>query len=330
MDRILASALSAVLRLQNIATALVLAAFLGAALRAFLRAALGERLLPKRSRRPGLLGRRRLLVSAAHMTWGLFALGFGALYGVFVASGLEWSASAILVAGFTLLAILGSLAFERLFGWKGVSGLTGLLLRAVLALTLIVLALVTLMRAGFLALTEDRPVLLVELTGATAAEEVRWAPPGGAARVEKLTTHQIVFRQPADGVSVGEAWIYGDEIAVKGRVLRLAPILNAAGIPNLFEIQFAFNGYRTIERHNSYPHHAYAIKPVGPLAVHPLWRRYQERLLALWESGTDEGSAWVVRSTTTESTFFPMAETDGRAVKRVYRLVMTPGGLSAS
>ena len=113
---------------------------------------------------------------------------------------------------------------------------------------------------------------------------------------------------------VGQAWVYGDEVAVKGRVLRLSPLLNAAGIPNLFELTFAYNGYRTLERHNTMPHRATPLSPVGPLAVHPLWRSAQTRLLQMWERGTEDGSSWVVRSATTESTFFPLVGPDGRAL----------------
>jgi hypothetical protein len=237
---------------------------------------------------------------------------------------------AVIVATLTLLLILGAFVATRITGIRGPRGVTGLLLRTVLFLTLVVLALVTMMRAGFMALTEDTPVLLVELTGATAVEEVSWAPAGVEARREKLATHEVIFRRPADGALVGQAWIYGDEIAVKARVLRLSPFLNAVGISNLFKLTFAFNGYRSIERHNSYPHKAFPLDPVGPLAVHPMWRSTQEKLIKRWESGTADGSVWLIRSATTESTFFPLTDDAGQPIKRTYRLVVTPGGLSAS
>jgi hypothetical protein len=113
-------------------------------------------------------------------------------------------------------------------------------------------------------------------------------------------------------------------------VLRLSPVLNAAGITNLFELTFAYNGYRTLERHNTMPHQAYPLAPVGPLAVHPMWRELQQRLLAMWERGTKEGSTWMVRSVTTESTFFPLVDAEGEPIQHTYRLTLTPGGLSSS
>jgi hypothetical protein len=330
MNPAIATLLSAILQLQNLVAAAVLAAFAGVALRSFLCAALGQGVLPRHARRPDIPRWQRVLVRLGYLVWGCLVLVMGAVYAAFVLSSVRLGVAALLVAGATLLVIVGSLVVKRLLGLRGPSGLTGMLLRAVLVLGLTVLALVTLMRAGFLNLTEDRPVLLVEVTGATREEAVRWAPAGGATRDERLPTHQVVFRRPADEAIVGEAWIYGDEVAVKGRVLRLSGILNAAGISNLFELTFAFNGYRTLERHNAYPHRAFPLEPVGPLAVHPLWRRTQERLLERWEAGTTEGSPWVIRAATTESTFFPLTDAAGQPIRRTYRLTMTPGGLSAS
>jgi hypothetical protein len=78
------------------------------------------------------------------------------------------------------------------------------------------------------------------------------------------------------------------------------------------------------------PHQAYPLEPVGPLAVHPIWRKTQQRLLAMWEQGTEEGSAWMIRAATTESTFFPLLDPEGEPLQHTYRLMLTPGGLSAS
>jgi hypothetical protein len=184
------------------------------------------------------------------------------------------------------------------------------------------------MRAGFLALTQDRPVLLVEVTGETASRIVRWAPPDQPMREETQRTHRVVFRTPA-GEPVAETWMYGDQVAVKGRVLRLSPVLNAAGVPNLFELSFAHNGYATAERHATQPHLAVALPPPGgPLAVHPWWRPVQGWLLERWERGTTADSSWAVRSATIESTYFPLADAAGQPIRATFRLVLTPGGLT--
>jgi hypothetical protein len=92
-----------------------------------------------------------------------------------------------------------------------------------------------------------------------------------------------------------------------------------AGIPNLFELQFAHNGYFTAGRHATQPHLALPLPPSGPLAVHPWWRPLQARLLAAWEQGTAEGSRWAIRSVTSESTYYPLVGADGRARRETFR-----------
>jgi hypothetical protein len=257
-------------------------------------------------------------------------LGLGAVYGLMVAPSLrrDLVTACVALGAFALFvspAVVAAVTGRRL----AVPGLVGVLARALVLLALLLAAMVTLMCAGFLALTEDRPVLLVDVTGETSTRMVRWAPPDQPSREEPLVTHHVVFREPG-GEAVAEAWIYGDEVAVKGRVLRLSPFLNVAGVPNLFELAFAHNGYSTAERHNTFPHVAVPLPPMGPLAVHPLWRGVQARLLAAWEREAGDNPTWSIRAATIESTYFPLVETDGAPTKRTFRLVVTPGGLSAS
>jgi hypothetical protein len=242
----------------------------------------------------------------------------------------EWGVPAILAAAGAAAVVLAPTLLRRLLGRAAPHlGLTGALGQVVLLLALLLAATVTLMRAGYLALTEDRALLLVDVTGETGAESVRWAPPNAPSREERFTTHRVVFRT-ANGRALSEAWLYGDQVAVKGRVLRFGPLLAAAGVPNLFELSFAHNGYLTVERHSTMPHAAVPLPPMGQLAAHPFWRPVQQRLLARWEAGVPAESPWCVRAVTTESTYFALVDADGRPVKNVYRLTLTPGGLSSS
>jgi len=257
-------------------------------------------------------------------------LALGVVYAVVVAPFLRWglmAASAAFAAA--ALFLLPTIVAEARGRRPARRGPTGLLARTCVLLALLLAAAVTLMGAGFLALTEDQPVLLVDVTGETDTEVVRWAPPNLPAREEPLTRHHVVFREPA-GETVADAWVYGDQVAVKGRVLRLSPLLNIAGVPNLFELLFAHNGYATAERHSTMPHAAVPLPPMGPLAVHPLCRGVQARLLAAWEREAGDSPAWGIRSATLESTYFPLVEPDGSPVKRTFRVVLTGGGLTAS
>ncbi len=315
MSTVPAAILGALVQALNLVQAGVLAAFFSLAVRALVL------LVVDRPRPPGVSVLRVCAV-------GLF-LAVGLLYAWFSASMVVWDMPAVGVAILTVLLVLSGVAIRRAMGWaERRPGAAGLLAQLVLLLALLLVASLTLMRAGFLALTEDRPVLLVEVTGETTTQTVRWAPPDQPAREERQRTHRVVFRTP-DGIPVAETWLYGDQVGVKGRVLRLSPLLNAAGVPNIFELSFAHNGYATAERHATQPHLAVSLPPAGPLAVHPWWRRVQSWLLEQWEKGTAADSSWAVRSATIESTYFPLIDAGGQPVRATFRLVLTPGGLSS-
>ncbi len=315
VNEFLAQLLGALARAQNAVTIAVLAAF----------AALGVRALVRLARSP----ERGFWTLAGRGLNATLFLGVGLVYAMFTLPVLAWDGPALALAlALIALVALPSLARARSTPPRSLLPRpTAALGHAALLLALMLLAALTLMRAGFLSLTTDRPVLLLDVTGETAVERVRWAPAGEDLRTEDLTTHRVVLRTP-EGQPVADLWLYGDQIAVKGRVLRLSPLLNAAGLPNLFELQFAHNGWLTPERHNAYPHVARALRPLGPLVVHPWWRGLQRDLLARFERAA-ETSPWAVRALTTESTYFALCAADGRPVRRTYRLVLTPGGLTA-
>lgn len=274
-------------------------------------------------------GSRSRLLAVGRLFLGLAAATLAWVYGILALPwlALDMPSIAAFLAVFVLLA--GWTLFRTLRAGPPEDG--GRIFTMHLALLALVLlaATATLVTAGFLNLTEDRPVLLVDVTGETATQVVRWAPPDAEARTESLVTHRVIFRRPA-GEAVADAWIYGDEVAVKGRVLRLSPVLNAAGLPNLFELTFAHNGYTTAERHNTMPHEAVPLPPIGSLAVHALWRPLQARLLTALQERADPNGRWTIRATTIESTYFPLVGPDGKPTARTFRLVLTPGGLTAS
>jgi hypothetical protein len=260
------------------------------------------------------------------------ALVFGGTAALLVAalgSGQKWDGSAVLgaITGAATVLIEPVLLGLRQLR-PGRPPLLGWLLRTVLVLLALLLAALLLGRAGYLALTTDHPVLLIEVTGETATKTVRWAPPDQPLREQELRQSRVLLRTPT-GQLVAEAWIYGDQVAINGRVLRLSPLLNAAGLTNLFALDFVHNGYTTAERHNTMPHQAQPLLPLGQLAVHPRWRELQDRLLALWERRSDADGNWAIRAATTESTYFPLVAPTGKPLQRTYTLVLTPGGLTA-
>jgi len=265
----------------------------------------------------------------------LLAAGLFGGAGVLVAAGLgpqaqwtpgTWLALASGAASVLIEVLILGLVRRR----PGHPPLLGWLLRTVLVLVALLVAMGVLMRAGYLALTTDQPVLLIEVTGETADKVVRWAPPDQPLREQTLRQSRVILRTPS-GQPVAEAWLYGDQVAINGRVLRLSPLLNVAGLSNLFALDFIHNGYATAERHSTLPHQAQPLVPFGQLAVSPRWRELQERLLALWEQRTPADSRFLIRAQTTESTYFPLVEPmpGGKPLRRTYTLVLTPGGLTA-
>jgi hypothetical protein len=297
----------------------VAAAFvLGLLAALFLQAVL--RLASPESSRLVLVLRVLLGVAAAGVAW-VYGLAVSPWLRLDVSTAGAFLAGLLLVSGWALVkAARRDRLGDSLPRWLGHA--------AILALALVA-GLATLLTAGLLNLVRDKPVLVVDVTGETGLKVVRWAPPDSEMRTEALITHHVLFRRPS-GEPVAEAWLYGDEVAVKGRVLRLSPTLNAAGLPNLFELTFAHNGYATAERHNAMPHEAVALPPLGSLAVHPLWRPLQASLQAAWQTKLDPEGVWGVRASTIESTYFPLVDPDGKPVSRSYRLVLTPGGLTSS
>jgi hypothetical protein len=314
VSTLVADALGALVPVVNLVQAGLLAAFFALAVRSLVL------VVVDRSRWLGMQLLRLLAVLAF--------LGAGLLYATFSADLVVWDTWAVRVAILVALLVLSGIALRQGLGWaERRPGAVSLLAQVSLLLGLALVAALTLLGAGFFAFTEDRPVLLVDVTGETSPQTVRWAPPDQPAREERLMTHRVVFRTP-DGAPVAEAWLYGDEVAVKGRVLRLSPLLNAAGVPNLFELGFAHNGYTTAERHAAGPHVAVPLPTGGSLTVHPWWRPVQTWLLTRWERRTTDASPWGVRSATIESTYFPLVDVAGQPVRRTFRLVLTPGGLT--
>lgn len=270
------------------------------------------------------------VVASARLAVALVFLGIGLPYAALTATLVVWTMAAVgLALATAALVFVGLLRRSPSRRGARPPGPLAALVQVLLLLVLPLAATLTLMNAGFLMLTEDQPALLVEVTGQVRQQLVRWAAPNRSPREQALATHQVVFRTP-EGVAVAEAWLYGDQVAVKGRVLRLSPLLNATGVPNLFELQFAHNGYFTAERHGALPHQAVPLPASGPLAVHPWWRPLQTRLLEAWERRSDPGSSWAIRSVTCESTFYPLVDDSGRPVRETFRVVLTPGGLSSS
>ena len=306
--------LGGLLQYQSLVIATVLGLLGGCGLRALLLVALD------RGQSWPRIGVRALVAAA----YGALAFGYAGL----LAKTITWDRRHVVALSLGAgLMIVGLLFWRLVLGSVPRLTLTGWLLRAVLLLSVVVLMLLSLMRAGFLNLTTDLPVLRIEVTGETRPQTVRFAAPDQPMQELSLRAHRVLFRTPG-GELLTEEWIYGDQVAIKGRVLRLHPLLNSIGIPNWFELQFLHNGYFTAERHSSQPHVARKLVMGGSLTVAPEWQPQRDRILH-WLQTRPEQSQWAIRAATSESTYFPLIDAQGRAQTHTFELVLTPGGLTA-
>jgi hypothetical protein len=199
-----------------------------------------------------------------------------------------------------------------------------LLLKTIAVLLVLCAALLTVMMTGFVNLTEDQPILKITMTGNYQDETVEWKTPNGELQHAKLHAYEIVMTTP-EGKPVSRIHMYGDQVAVKAKLLRFMPILNAIGLHNLCKIDYVYNGYTSVSRFNSMPHHAEQLT-----FGHPLIQPLQYPFWNYWESfyiGRNKNP--LVKSATVESNYFPLVYADGSPFRGSYYLTVTPGGLSS-
>jgi hypothetical protein len=196
--------------------------------------------------------------------------------------------------------------------------------KTILVLLLLCASLIGLMISGFLFLSEDQPVLKITMTGSGRQETVEWKPPDGVPQKQELRAHEVQFETP-DGRPVAQLFVYGDQVAVKAKVIRFRPVLNAMGVRNLCRLEYAHNGYITPERFNLFPHRSQAIQVTDPRLepVQAWFWKYWEDLYY------QEQENWWVKSATLESGYFPLTYANGAPFRGAYYLTVTPGGLSS-
>ena len=198
------------------------------------------------------------------------------------------------------------------------------LLKMIGVLLIFCAGMVAIMTTGFVNLTEDQPILKVTMTGRFQVVPVEWKPPDGNMRKENLKAYEVVLARP-DNHMISRLHIYGDQVAVKARLLRFRPILNVIGIHNLCKIDYVHNGYTTATRFNNYPHHAEEIT-----VAHRLIAPLQDPFWDYWENFyTGKSTSPLVKSATAESNYFPLVYANGAPFHGSYFLTVTPGGLSS-
>ncbi len=295
----------------NLAMAIVAGAFFGIGLRVLVLAAFDW----KRDRRRAVL----------RLAKGEVFLLLGAFYTVFAWPMLVWDHPARFLAAITILLPPLVTVIRCSKGLTAAAPKLGArLLSAFLVAVLLVAAVLTLLRAGFITLAADRVPLLLEVTGETAGRPLGTATPS-ALRVAAV--HHVILWLPS-GAPVADLWIEGDRVSFGGRAVLFSHQLNALGFPNLYQFltvrAAGARGGSVNEFWASLPH-------TGPLAVNPLWRPIQAAILSLWPRAPEGASTLLgVRIRQNQSPYYPLTGPDGQPLKARFLLDLTLEGVPTS
>ena len=298
--------------LLNLSLAVTLGLFAGMALRSLVLAAVDRA-------RPAVVTAFRALAATVFLGFGIFDF-------LFSKNMLVWDRPSRAV--WTACAIaLPMLAFGRQKKGSAKPPATRHALYVGGALVaLCTFSVLTLLRAGTVALTGDRVTLTVDVTGETRVEE---EPVPGKPATAKVTLFHVVIWLPT-GMPLADLWLPGDRMRVKGRIYRLSPALNELGFPNLYEFFSVRNDTVNTNRDSEVVMEEFLFAEKGPLAVHPWWRPIQASILAHWEAATAEDSFFALRAVTNASPDYPLEDGKGHPIRKTFLLVLPPSGHATS
>lgn len=298
----------------NLALAIILGAFFGIALRSVLLLAVD---------RNALLG-----VTALRILKGGAFMALGWLYALVAWPMLAWDRPARALAAITI--VLPPVVAGIRHGRGRASRLPKAvrdIVSASLMVVLLVAAMVTLLRSGFITLKSDRVPLMIEVTGETRTVSVNPASANGPGRPRQETAHRVILWLH-DGTRGAEVWVSGDRVALDGRAVLFSEGLNKIGVPNLYEFVNIHNGPPGSEVGG--PSFSIPFPHSGPLAIRPGWRSIQERILTTWQGTTANGSLWALRMVNNQSPYYPLVGPDGQPVVRRFLLDLTLVGVPTS
>lgn len=268
-------------------------------------------------------------VSALRELMGVVFLALGCLYALFAWPMLIWDRPArALASGAAVLVPLAAALRRRknpggpypspvpFFGFLFV----GLIL---------VVAVNTLLRAGFITLDMDRVPLLVDVTEETRPELAPGTEALGRTRPGGVTAHRVILWLP-DGSPAADVWVYGDRVAFEGRALVVSKTFNALGVPNLYEFLSVHNGAKAFQGGASAPYFSRPFPHQGALAVHPWWLPVQRHLLNAWARLGKHSAVLGIRFVRNRSPDYPLTDAEGRPLKREYLLDLTLEGVPTS
>jgi hypothetical protein len=124
--------------------------------------------------------------------------------------------------------------------------------------------------------------------------------------------------QDASGRKLYCDYIMGDFVAVRAQVITIDWAYHLLGFSHLCRLEMVHNGYATAERHLFFPHAAYPIRSSTQL-LENIWNKL---FTGSWKVPG-------IKSSTLESSFFPLREAQIKPNTRTYDLVIGSTGLSS-
>jgi hypothetical protein len=164
----------------------------------------------------------------------------------------------------------------------------------------------------FFKLTEDKKIAKVILTGNTRSEWVSWKNPSHA-HVEGawFESYEVVV-QDLKGKEVCRQYVYGDLVGLRAEVLTIEWPFQLLGFSNFCHLETLYNGYKTAQRHNLFPHAAMPL-PFSVPALQNLWENLYH---GKWRVPG-------IKTASLESAYLPLSK------QGTYWLVVGSSGLTA-
>ena len=170
----------------------------------------------------------------------------------------------------------------------------------------------------FFRLTEDHKVAKVILTGESKPLWVEWKNPAKEQKEAAWMESYEVILQDAQGKEISRQWIYGDLVGLRAEVMTFPWSMKLLGLTNLAHLDTVYNGYKTAQRHNLFPHAAEELSFQSAF-LQSVWHQLYH---------TDWKLPGVERASL-ESVYLPLQTADLQPNMGSYWLVVGNSGLTA-
>ncbi|MBP7074866.1 MAG: hypothetical protein KBA81_05720 [Rhabdochlamydiaceae bacterium] len=165
---------------------------------------------------------------------------------------------------------------------------------------------------------ENQVIGHVILKGNDQSVWTSWKNPSHTATESAWMHAYEVEVQDAKGATLFKDYLMGDYVGVRAQVILIKWPYELLGFSHLYRLELVHNGYSTAERHRFFPHVAHAL-PFSRKLLETVWNKL---FLGYWQIPG-------VKTTTLESSYFPLREAKLNASQMEYDLVIGPTGLSA-